>query len=175
MIRQILEANDPRLRSVSKKVERIDKKILSLIKDLKETLSFQKDPEGIGLAAPQVGKKLRIFIMKPKSDIRVVINPVIIKINKAAKSVQKRKRIMEGCLSLPNFYSPLERRMTITIKYKNENDQDLLETFTNIEAQIVQHEIDHLNGVLFIDRLIEQKKPLYEYLDGDWEEVELPQ
>ena len=82
---------------------------------------------------------------------------------------------MEGCLSLPNFYSPLERRMTITIKYKNENDQDLLETFTNIEAQIVQHEIDHLNGVLFIDRLIEQKKPLYEYLDGDWEEVELPQ
>ncbi len=175
MIRQILEANDPQLRSVSKKVERIDKKTLSLIKDLKQTLIAQKDPEGIGLAAPQIGKKLRIFIMKPKDDIRVIINPVVIRTGKTSKSAQKRKKIMEGCLSLPNFYSPLGRRTKITIKYKNENDQDLLETFTDIEAQIVQHEIDHLNGVLFIDRLIEQKKPLYEYVDGDWEKVELPQ
>ena len=88
--------------------------------------------------------------------------------------MSKRKRkTLEGCLSLPHYYGPLTRSPKITINYLNEISEKVTEAFEGIYAQIIQHEIDHLEGVLFIDRLIEQKKSLYEYKDGEWEDVEL--
>ena len=182
MIKKILDAKDNKLRKVSKPVKVIDKKILSLIKDLKDTLSAQKDPEGIGLAASQIGVSLRVFIMKPSDSIKVVINPQLNKnINsdetRKSKSkltnISKQKNIMEGCLSLPHFYSPIERAKKIKIRYLDIDGNIREETFKGLDAQIVQHEIDHLDGLLFIDRILEQKKPLYEYVDGEWEKVEL--
>lgn len=179
MIREILTVHDPRLRVKSKPVAKIDKKVKQIIADLKETLSIQEDPEGVGLAGPQIGKNLRIFVVKPKNEIRVIINPELAKtelkldVQKKSKSRKKVKKIMEGCLSLPHFYGPLRRVPKIVIKYLNEKGEEKSESFEGIEAQIIQHEIDHLNGILFIDRLLEQKKPLYEYVNGEWEEVEL--
>ncbi|KKQ98619.1 MAG: Peptide deformylase [Candidatus Woesebacteria bacterium GW2011_GWB1_39_12] len=186
MVREILNTKDRRLRVVSKPASKVDKKIKELIKDLKETLLVQKDPEGVGLAAPQIGKNVRVFVIMPDSKIKVIINPEVVKteteIKKEEKSSKGRPRptdgaagrkIMEGCLSLPNYYGPIKRSAEITIKYLNEEGVTRTETFFGIEAQIIQHEIDHLNGILFVDRLLEQKKPLYEYIDGEWEEVEL--
>lgn len=179
MIRNILASTDKRLRIKSKPVTKIDKKILSIIKDLKDTLNAQKDPEGIGLAAPQISKNVKVFIIKPDKVMKVIINPEVLDISEdpidvgSEKQNPSRKNIMEGCLSLPHYYGPIKRARKIKIRYLNEKGELKIETFKGLEAQIVQHEIDHLNGILFIDRLLEQKKPLYEYVNGKWEEVEI--
>lgn len=176
MVRKIVLSSDPVLRIKSKPVAKIDKKIKELIRDLKDTLRVQKDPEGVGLAAPQIGKNLRIFVAKYENFERVVINPEIIKIENNSKDgskKSKKKEILEGCLSLPYYYGPLKRAPRITIKYIDEKGSPQTETFSGFHAQIIMHEIDHLEGVLFIDHLISEGKPLYK-IDGDeWEEVEL--
>ncbi len=174
MIQKIVPVTDPKLREKSKKVTAIDKKIRLLIRDLHETLKAQNDPEGVGLAASQIGKNVCIFVINYKGVVKTVINPEIVNIGKIPLSKgEKKRKTLEGCLSLPHYYGPLTRSPKITIKYINTDSKEVTETFEGIYAQIVQHEIDHLEGVLFIDRLIEQKKTLYEYKDGEWEDVEL--
>lgn len=176
MVREILKSKDPRLRTKSKPVTRIDKKIREIIKDLYETLLAQKDPEGIGLAAPQIGKNVRIFLMKDGNTIKTIINPEILDKfkNIKQKTNPKRSKVMEGCLSLPHYYSPLSRYDSVTVKYRNENWEEKVEKFSGLSAQIVQHEIDHLDGILFIDHVIKQQLPLYEHTkDGDWQKVDL--
>ncbi|HLA04092.1 MAG TPA: peptide deformylase [Patescibacteria group bacterium] len=175
MIRRILQSGDPVLRKRSKPVAKIDKKVSGLIKDLKDTLKIQKAPEGVGLAAPQIGKNLRVFVADYKDFERIVINPKILKITKTPGKVKKKtkKEILEGCLSLPYYYGPLKRSPKIKVQYLNEEGKEIIEEFKDFDAQIILHEIDHLNGVLFIDRLLEEKKPLYKVDGEEWEEVEL--
>lgn len=180
MKRKILPSGDPVLRIKSRPVGKIDKKVRDLITDLKDTLQTQKDPEGVGLAAPQIGKNLRVFLAKYKNFERVVINPEIVKIENKKKSnvkINKKpkggKEILEGCLSLPNYYGPLKRAPKVTVKYLNEKGLEITETMEGFHAQIILHEIDHLNGILFIDHLISEGKPLYKVEGDEWEEVEL--
>jgi peptide deformylase len=172
MIRKIVSVTDPVLRKKTKPVKKIDKKIKGLIKDLKDTLLAQSDPEGVGLAAPQIGKSLSIFAMKPDKNITIIINPKVVSI-KGKKKIKKPPKTFEGCLSLPHYYGPLVRPKHITIEYLSENGEKKVKTFKDFPAQVIQHEIDHLNGVLFVDHLLEKKLPLYEYKDGGWSEVEL--
>jgi peptide deformylase len=176
MIQKILQSKDPILRRKSKPVIKVDKKVLKLVQDLKDTLSVQKEPEGVGLAAPQIGKNLRVFVANYKDFERVVINPEIISIEKVKVQEVKgksKKEILEGCLSLPYYYGPLKRAPKITIKYLNEKGESVTETFEGFNAQIIMHEIDHLEGVLFVDHLLREKKPLYKVQGDEWEEVEL--
>ena len=174
MQQKILESGNPLLREKSVKVKKIDKKIKQLIIDLKDTLKAQSDPEGVGLAAPQIGKKLRMFLISYEGVEKIIINPEIITVKKLESKAKKRKRsILEGCLSLPHYYGPLVRSPKIKIKYLTEGGVKTEEEFTGFYAQIVQHEIDHLNGILFIDHIIKEKKPLYKVHGDDWEEVEL--
>lgn len=173
MVRKVLLVTNPKLRGSSRAVGKIDKKVLSVVKDLKETLSTQKDPEGVGLAAPQIGKLVRVFVMLDAGELKAVINPEIIRISREKIGKLKKGEIMEGCLSLPHYYGPLKRPKKITIKYVNEEGSEKIEDFVGFTAQIVQHEIDHLNGILFIDRLLENKKPLYKLVKDEWEEMEL--
>ncbi|KKQ92509.1 MAG: Peptide deformylase [Microgenomates group bacterium GW2011_GWC1_39_7b] len=176
MIRKIIQSGNPILRRKSKNIAKVDKKVQEIIRDLKDTLKTQKEPEGVGLAAPQIGKNLNIFIASYKNFQRVVINPEILKISGAKSEklkVKSKKEILEGCLSLPYYYGPLKRADKITVKYLNEKGEEITEDLEGFDAQIILHEIDHLEGKLFIDRLFEEKKPLYK-VDGDeWEEVEL--
>jgi peptide deformylase len=175
MIKKVVQAGDSRLRKVSKPVDKIDKKILLLIADLKETLLAHKDPEGVGLAAPQIGKNLRVFVMRDGEKLKTVINPEIISTSKVKTTKTKKKNdneILEGCLSIPHYYGPLTRGEEIKIKYLNEDRQKVVEIFKDFPAQIVQHEIDHLEGFLFVDRLLEQKRPLYEIKGDEIEEVD---
>jgi peptide deformylase len=182
MIQKIIQSGEKKLREVSKPVLKVDKKILRLVQDLKDTLAVQKDPEGVGLAAPQIGVNLRIFAINFKNLKRIVINPEIIsvlstkRLHRDAGKVQstKRSEILEGCLSLPHYYGPLKREDYVKVKYLDENGKEVIEEFKDFDAQIILHEIDHLNGFLFIDRLLEQKKKLYKLDEKDeWEEVEL--
>lgn len=176
MIQKILGSHDPKLRIPSKPVAQIDKKILILIQDLKDTLAIQKDPEGVGLAAPQLGKNLQIFVINFKNIQRVIINPEILEINEIEKIKKNKKssfKIMEGCLSLPNYYSPIKRASLVKLKYTNEDGKRVIEDFEDFYAQIILHEMDHLKGTLFVDRLLEQKKKLYKLEHDEWEEVEL--
>lgn len=179
MIQKIVPSTDPKLRVPSKPVEKIDKKIKAIIQDLKDTLEVQTDPEGVGLAAPQIGKNVRIFYANYKNFKRLVINPEVVNISRV-KKIYKTKHedhhheILEGCLSLPNYYGPLKRAESVTIKYLNEKGEEKEETFKGFNAQIILHEVDHLDGILFVDHLLEQKKRLYRLDENDeWEEVEL--
>ncbi len=175
MIRPILDTKDARLKAVSKEVALVDKKVEALIGDLKDTLNAQNDPEGVGLAAPQIGKNVRVFVMLQGKNLKVVINPKIIKIQEGTKPkrINKASSIMEGCLSLPHFYTPLKRAYYVQVSYQDDKGETKVEEFSGLDAQIIQHEIDHLDGILFIDRMFEQKKPLYEYQNGEWDEVEI--
>lgn len=173
---EIIQAPHQVLAAIAKPVPKIDKKIARLIEQMKETLEAAKDPQGVGLAAPQIGKSLQLFLMKPtpSSKIKVVINPVIVAQNQAEsypeisvnqptnprKSVRKRKTL-EGCLSLKNIWGQVSRKPVITVSYMDEHGKTHTETFKGFEATIVQHEIDHLQGILFPKHTLEQKGKLY--------------
>ena len=181
MMLKVVGVKNPVLRLKAKPVGKIDKKVKKLIADMKETLMAQKDPEGVGLAAPQVGKSLQIFITRHKGFERVVINPVVLEISKtksphsakATRGKGKKRDILEGCLSLPHYYGPIKRDQKVKVKYQNEEDKEITEEFKDFEAQIIEHEIDHLNGILFVDHILKQKAPLYKFDGKEWEEVEL--
>lgn len=176
MIQKIVQSGNPTLRAKSRPLQKVDKKVLQVIQDLKDTLKVQKDPEGVGLAAPQIGKNLQIFLADFKNFKRVVINPKVLKIGKkghSTKTSRDKKEILEGCLSLPHYYGPLKRSDKVTLQYLNEKGEKITEKFEGFNAQIILHEIDHLNGILFIDHLLKEKKPLYKVIGDEWEEVEL--
>ena len=175
MVKKVLQSTNPKLRLKSKAVGKIDKKIFRLIQDLKDTLAVQKEPEGVGLAAPQIGKNLRMFIVSYKNIKRVVINPEILETQTTHHKAQstKHNEIMEGCLSLPNFYGPLKRADFVKLKYQDETGKERVEDFKGFFAQIILHETDHLEGILFVDRLLSAKSPLFRLKGEEWEEVEL--
>lgn len=174
MNRKIVTVKNPLLRQKSRPVAKVDKKIHELIADMRDTLAAQSDPEGVGLAAPQIGKNVRVFLMVHEGVERICINPEVIEVSEPKKKTKKKaKTVLEGCLSLPHYYGPLTRAKKITISYLSETGQKVTETFEGFLAQIVQHEIDHLDGVLFIDRIVEQHAPLYLFHGEEWEEVEL--
>ena len=174
MVRKVLEAKNPSLRQPSRPVEKLDKKVVQIVNDLKETLAAQKDPEGVGLAAPQIGKNLRIFVASFDKTSLVAVNPeVVSQSTELIEDSGKKDQIMEGCLSLPHYYGPLRRAKSITIKYLTPDGEEKTQEFDGFFAQIIQHELDHLNGILFVDRLIEQKESLYKMEADEWEEVEL--
>ncbi len=177
MANKIVTVKNPVLRQVAKPVTKVDKKILELIREMNATLIVQKDPEGVGLAAPQIGKSLRIFVVNYKDLKRVIINPEVVEVSKTQKINKEKKKsskdILEGCLSLPHYYGPIKRADKIKIEYMDEKGTKQTEEFVGFNAQIIQHEIDHLNGILFVDKILEQKAPLYKFDGDEWEEVEI--
>lgn len=175
MVQRIIQSGERKLREISKPVGHIDRKVLKLVQDLKDTLSVQKDPEGVGLAAPQIAINLRVFTVNFKELKRVIINPEILEIKKGkTKKKNGKSEILEGCLSLPHYYGPLKREAYVKLKYLNERGEEIVEEFKDFNAQIILHEIDHLDGILFVDRLLEQKQKLYNLTkDDEWQEVEL--
>jgi len=114
-----------------------------LIEDMIETMI---DANGIGIAAPQVNVGLQIAIINAKDRPFAIINPVVTK-----HSLRKTK-MEEGCLSIPGVFGIVERPMSVTIEYSDTTGQRIREHATGMLARVFQHEIDHLNGILFIDR-----------------------
>lgn len=157
-------------------VKKIDKRIKKIVQEMEETLIAQKDPEGVGLAAPQVNIPLSLFIIKPKKDqpTKVFINPKILekKFIKKTKKTIKKTRKLEGCLSIPKIWGVVNRPQKIYLQYQTLEGEIKKEWFSGFEAHIIDHEMDHLQGVLFTKKAIEQKKPLYQEKDDRLEKLE---
>lgn len=164
------------LTTPTKKVKKIDKKIRKIIEEMEETLIAQKNPEGVGLAAPQVGLPLSLFIIKPKKNqpIKIFINPKILekKFIKKTKKTVKKTRKLEGCLSIPKIWGVVNRPQKIYLQYQTLNGETKKEWFSFFEAHIIDHEMDHLQGILFTKKAIEQKKPLYQEKNDRLEKIE---
>ena len=119
------------------------KQTVSFVKDMMLTM---KKKDGVGLAAPQVGKNLRLVIVNTKDGPLAAFNPKIIK-KSLAKEIGE-----EGCLSVPGYYGEVKRHTVITVQYLNrEGKEECLEA-EGMLARVFQHEIDHLDGILFIDK-----------------------
>ena len=152
----IVKAPNPVLSNKAKQVLKIDKAILNLIEEMKISLAAASDPIGVGLAAPQIGKTLRIFIAKPtlKSKVFVFINPVITKSEVLAEKEKEKTTKLEGCLSLPNIWGEVQRYNQIHVDFIDEAGHKHSNKFTGFMATIIQHEVDHLDGVLFVDKVV---------------------
>ena len=161
---QIVQAPDTVLSSKAKKVEKIDKTILDVLEEMKYALLNASDPEGVGIAAPQIGKSLQIFLSKPEKDspIGVFINPEIKLLGKPLQRKAKNGGAMlEGCLSLKDIWGTVQRYPKVQVKYIDENGTKHDQLFTGWPARIIQHEFDHLQGILFPLRVLEQQGRLY--------------
>jgi len=176
---KIVHAPHPILSQKTKPVKKIDNKIKKLIEEMKKTLLAQKDPPGVGLAANQVGVDLSLFIMKPtkKSPISVFINPKILKtvFEKEKSSKKKRKAVkLEGCLSVPKIWGSVQRPTKVLLEYQTLDGsfEKKQSWFSGFEAIIIEHEVDHLNGLLFTQRALEQKQPLYEEKNDELKRID---
>jgi len=160
---------------MAKPVDKIDKKVLSVIADMRSALISARNPEGVGLAAPQIGVPLRIFFARPdlKKQPLLFINPEILKYSQRLQTPDTKHGVYEGCLSVPHHYSPIQRSMSVTVSYQTVEMINKTDIFTGFLAHIVQHEVDHLNGILFIDHVLTQKSKLYHIQGKEWEEISL--
>jgi peptide deformylase len=153
-LREIIKLPDPRLRLVSKPVAQITGDIRSLVADMFETMYAAP---GIGLAAIQVGVPQRVVTLdlakkdEPKQPL-VVINPELV------WSSEERSTYEEGCLSIPEFYEEVERPAQVKVRYTDLDGQAHEVDANGLLATCLQHEIDHLNGVLFIDHISKLKR-----------------
>lgn len=172
-IREILEAPDPRLKTISKPVEAFDDGLKSLVADMFETMY---DARGIGLAAIQVGEPLRLLVidLQPedpdaepepcdhdghhhhhqptKKEPRIFVNPEIL------DPSEEQNIYQEGCLSVPEIYADVERPAACRVRYQDMDGNVHEEELSGMIATCIQHEMDHLNGILFIDHLSRLKR-----------------
>lgn len=160
---EIIVAPNLVLSQNAKTVEKVDSFILKIIKEMKNALDEASDPIGVGLAAPQIGKSLRIFIAKPtpKSKHLVFINPRILSSKNTQKKAKKGETKLEGCLSLPDIWGVVHRPEGISVSFLDEKGKKHTKKLNGLLSVIFQHEIDHLNGILFTRRVLEQKEKLY--------------
>jgi len=155
---------DPILRKKSKPVKTIDPKINKVIKELKTALLKASNPPGVGLSAVQIGKLFRIFVAREnlQAEPQVFINPEITwRSKELTNGVPDKKNKLEGCLSIPGYYGLVKRHQAIRLKYRNSQFAIRNSQFTGFLATVIQHEIDHLNGILFVDRVLKQGNKLY--------------
>jgi len=141
---EIRRFGDPVLREKGKKIGVIDADVQKLIDDMIETMH---DARGVGLAAPQVGLSIRLTVIEvPDHEPYILINPEIVK--RSGKRV-----VTEGCLSLPGWYGEVTRSERVVARAKNRYGKEYKIVADELLAQALEHEIDHLNGVLFVDHL----------------------
>lgn len=151
---------DPILRKKASLVDEINDEIKNFINDMVET--FHSMPNAVGLAAPQVHRSLSIFLTEAPEmgenktwlpgKLRIFINPKILSVSENDCIYQ------EGCLSIPNIYEDVERPIEVTLEAQDLNGNKFVETFRGYTARTILHENDHVNGVLFIDRIRGKKR-----------------
>jgi len=165
---KILISPDPFLRKKAKPVNTWTPKLQKQLEQMAVLLKNSHDPQGVGLAATQVGIDKRFFILLNQDQIQVFINPKIIKTSSkmlSDKYKNIKKRPLEGCLSIPKIWGFVDRPYQITLSYQYPQGQSLkttTQTFKNLDAVSIQHEHDHLNGILFTDHILKQNGTIYQ-------------
>jgi peptide deformylase len=162
---QIIQYPHPTLRYKSKPIKRVDAELVQIIREM---LDLMYQANGIGLAANQVGLPLRMFVVNTagkagEGEELVFLNPVL-------SRPKGNEEGEEGCLSLPELYGPVMRPKQITVNAYNLKGEEIRATFDGLLARVVQHENDHLDGVLFVDRLSPTARA---DVDGTLDEFEL--
>ena len=141
--------NDSVLRRKAKRVSSIDKSVHRLIDDMVETMHHS---DGVGLAAPQIGVPLRVIVVQmPDEEPIAIINPAIVKRS-------GEREVSEACLSVPGYGGEIKRSVSVTVKGQDRQGKALRIKAAGLLAQALEHEIDHLNGTLFIDHIESQDK-----------------
>jgi peptide deformylase len=153
-IRSILTVPDPVLKQVSKRVDAVTDETRALMDDMLETMYAAP---GIGLAAVQIGAPVRVIVMDlakegEKPEPRYFVNPEILESNAELQTYE------EGCLSVPDFYDEVERPNRVKLRYLNYQGEQIEEWAEGMYAVCIQHEMDHLQGTLFIDHLSRLKR-----------------
>lgn len=168
---QIIRYPDPRLKHPSAPVQRFDE---ALSRTARRMLELMREARGVGLAAPQVGLNIRMFVMNPTQqpdDDRILVNPVLC-------DASEEETAEEGCLSLPGINADVIRAKTITLRAQDLAGNPIEQTETGYIARIWQHEIDHLNGVLIIDRMGPSAKMMFKRtlreMEESWAEAHPP-
>ncbi|MCD6599324.1 MAG: peptide deformylase [Dehalococcoidia bacterium] len=140
---------DPVLRQKASKVSKIDGSIQKLIDDMIETMHADA---GVGLAAPQIGVSLRVAVIEiPGEEVITLINPEIIK-------RQGERVLQEACLSVPGYQGEIKRAVTVKVKAQNRQGKEFRLKGEGLLAQALEHEIDHLDGVVYVDHIKDQSK-----------------
>lgn len=169
----VVKAPNQILRAATKPVKKITPRHLALIKEMIKLAKSFTDPEGVGLAANQIGLGERFFVAKIGDFFQAFFNPKILSKGK------KTKVFFEGCLSIPNYYGETVRPTSITVSYQNIKGEKVTKKLAGTPAWIFQHEVDHLNGGLFMDKVLEQKGRVFKVTGKDkagedvFEEVKL--
>jgi peptide deformylase len=164
-LRQILYANDARLRQKAKKVKTFGPNLQKLAEDMLETM---RQANGVGLAGPQIGVMQRIFVVETPPDEDdpssgqqlILVNPELVKVSPELEEGQ------EGCLSIPQWYGLVKRHSWVEVKAKDAFGKNIKLRADDFLARVIQHENDHLDGVLFIDH-IDDKEKLWQVLPDD--------
>ncbi len=142
-LRNVVKRGDAILARKCRKVTEINERIITLLDDMAETMH---EDMGVGIAAPQVGVARRVCIIEPSEDRFVeMINPEILESEGEQLSV-------EGCLSVPGLIGDVVRPARIKVKYLNRKGEEIIEEFTDFEAIVASHEMDHLEGILYVDK-----------------------
>ncbi|OGE33950.1 peptide deformylase [Candidatus Daviesbacteria bacterium RIFCSPLOWO2_02_FULL_41_8] len=157
----VIKAPDAKLRVKTKPVKKINQTLKDTLKEMVKLTKTFKDPEGVGLAATQVGLSESFFVAKNGEEFMPVINPKIISMGK------RTKLYFEGCLSVPNMWGEVRRSTSIKVSYQDNTGKTVTIPLKGVLAWIFQHEVDHLNGVLFSDRVLEQKGKFYKFTGKD--------
>ncbi len=148
-IRTMRHLPDPVLRQKAKRVSTIDSSIQRLIDDMVETM---QQANGVGLAAPQVGVSLRVVVVRiPGEEPIAIINPKMVK--RAGE-----REVTEGCLSIPGYAGEIKRSVSVTVKGQDRQGKAIRLKTTGLMAEALEHELDHLNGILYVDHLESQDK-----------------
>jgi len=154
----IIVEGDPRLRQKATRIRNVDDRLRKLAADMHETMV---DAPGVGLAAPQIGLSRRLIVVNVPADYNEEGDPAVVLSLVNPEIVRAHGRVVatEGCLSIPNWIGDVPRADAITVKAMDLNNKDIRLKATGWVARVLQHEIDHLDGILFVDR-IEDKSTL---------------
>lgn len=170
MIKEIVALPNQTIRNKSLAVAGFDESLRSIISDLIETSEIQTDPPALGMAAPQIGIFKRAFVARIRNKFRPFVNPKITKISPEETS------LMEGCFSVKGLYGQVMRPSEIEVEYQDTFGKKVKGKLKGLPAKIFQHELDHLNGVLFIDHVDTQNGKMFrpkKNKDGKEEFIEI--
>ncbi len=159
---KVVKAPDSRLRVRTKVINVIKPDLRKTIEEMIKLTKTFVDPEGVGLASTQVGLDGQFFVSKMEDGtFKSFFNPKITKVSK------KTKLMLEGCLSIPNFWGEVNRHVWVDAEYMDIDGNTIHERLSGLMGHIYQHEVDHLNGKIFMDHILEQKTKLYKVVGRD--------
>lgn len=172
------------LRKKAQAIKRVDAKLEKFVKELQQTLKLERNPRGVGLAAPQVNKLWRIIATqvstqtgeeKKLGPMRAFINPIITKHSRnLVCELDPEKSRWEGCLSVPGLWGPIPRWEWLEVEYQTMVNGQLKGTSERLEkfaAVVIQHELDHLDGILFTDHSLKYDLPVYRAVGEKFVEI----